>query len=562
MKQFVVRFRKYFAWVWIFSFAINLLLLVPSLYMLQVYDRVLSSRSIETLIMLTIIAIGALVILSLIEYIRSRVLVAIGAAIDHEVSPAVLKGLMQKAASMDKDGYVYGLRDVSLIKNFIAGAGIFALFDAPWAPVYLAVIYLLHPALFVVAAGGAVVMFALAILNEKLTHPILDKASEESRTAGRYIETSMRNAEVVGAMGMIKALTRRWSGLNASVVALQAQASKRAGAVSSVSKFVRSSLQMLMLGTGAYYVIHSNLSSGFMIAAMFILGRALAPVEMAISTWKGFVDARDAYARLSKLFAAREREVDGMELPAPRGELSLEKVYFGFKGTDKTIIKGITFSLAAGESLGIIGPSAAGKSTLARLITGVWKPLAGTVRLDGADINTWDKENLGGYLGYLPQDVELFSGSVADNIARLAESAPEAVIAAAERAWVHDMILRLPAGYDTEVGAAGVVLSGGQRQRVALARALFGPVRLVVLDEPNANLDAEGEASLLKAMKWLKDEGITTIVITHKPSLLIGVDKMLFLRDGVMELFGPRDEIMAKVTAPPALQAANRSRGN
>lgn len=531
-----------------FSFIINMLLLVPSLYMLQVYDRVLASRSVETLWMLTLILAVALLVMSAMDLVRSRLLVKANNAIDTMLAPYLFHKMIVGATSPEGNQYSYGLKDLSAIKSFLTGAGIFALFDAPWLPVYLLILWFMHPVLFWVAVLGAVLMIGLTALNEYLTRASLEEANQSGRQAGNFVSAGLRNAEVVNAMGMQRGLTNRWNVLNDKTLELQSMASVRAGTVSGLTKFVRQFLQSVMLGAGAWLVLQNEgFTAGMMIAGTIILGKALAPIEHVIGSWKGLLEARSAYARLDKFIKGLSKEVSHMELPAPVGQLTLEHVTFGIRASNKVIIKDVSFALTPGESLGIIGPSAAGKSSLARLITGVWKPLSGTVRLDGSDLETWEKERLGQYIGYLPQDVELFAGSIADNIARLDTPDTERVITAAKLAGVHEMILQMSDGYDTQIGEGGAVLSGGQRQRIGLARALFGSPRLIVLDEPNASLDELGEQALAQAMLHMRKAGSTVVVITHKASLLAYVDKLLIMQDGALAMFGPRDAVLAKV---------------
>ena len=546
MRAFLNKFSSFFIFAGLFSFIINMLLLTPSLYMLQVYDRVLGSRSEETLWMLTLILAVALLVMSAMELVRTKLLIKANNAIDAMLAPYLLHKMIIGATSPEGNTYPYGLKDLSAIKGFLSGNGIFALFDAPWLPVYLIILWMMNPLLLIVAVVGAVLMLILTVVNELVTRSTMESANTASRLAGSFVSAGLRNAEVVNAMGMQKGLTSRWGALNAKMIELQNKASNRAGVVGGMSKFVRQFLQSVMLGAGAYLVLQSHgFTSGMMIAGTIILGKALAPIEHLIATWKGLLEARTAYARLDTFIKGLAKELPAMELPPPIGQISLEKAVFGIRATNKVIVKDITFTLPAGESMGIIGPSAAGKSSLARLITGVWKPLSGTVRLDGADLDSWEKGRLGQYIGYLPQDVELFAGTIADNIARLDSPDSERVIAAAKLAGVHDMILRMPDGYDTQIGEGGAVLSGGQRQRIGLARALFGNPRLVVLDEPNASLDDAGEQALLQAMAHMKQLGATVVVITHKVSLLSNVDKLLVMQDGLLAAFGPRDAVLA-----------------
>ncbi len=548
MRQLFTRFRPFFYYAGLFSFFINLLLLVPVLYMLQIFDRVIASRSDETLVVLTIGAVLALLVGMVLDILRGRLLASAGIALDRHLGPPVLSGLLANAGRPGGGEYVSGLRDVGTLRTFLTGTGIFALFDAPWLPIYIVVIFLFHPLLGLIAMVGAGILLCLAYTNEKLTRKVLEDLQADGRKAGRFIDLSVRNAEVVSAHGMIHSVTSYWEQLNRKVLKSQVRASQAGGSIGGLTKFARQLVQIAMLGTGAWLVIDLHVTAGVMLAATILLGRALAPVETMIAGWKSLVDTRSAYARLDKLLSPYAAGPELTELPAPEGALSVDRVAFGVRGKEKAIIRGVSFEIAAGESLGIIGPSAAGKSTLARLILGVWKPVNGVIRLDGADVSEWPREKLGPHLGYLPQDVELFSGTAAENIARMGTVDSDAVVTAAKRANAHEMILRLANGYDTQIGEGGATLSGGQRQRLALARALYRSPRLVVLDEPNANLDSEGEDALMRAMLGLKHEKVTLVVITHRPSLLANVDKVLVLREGQVEMFGPRAEIIARVT--------------
>lgn len=546
MRSFLRKFLSFFVAAAVFSFVINMLLITPSLYMLQVYDRVLASRSEETLLMLTILLGVVLLVSSALEFVRSRLLIKANNAIDAMLAPYLLHKMLATANSPDGSPYAHGLKDLNAIKTFLTGNAIFALFDAPWLPVYLVILWIMHPLLFWVATVGSFLMIMLTILNDLATRKALQDANIAGRLAGNFVAAGLRNAEVVNAMGMQKGITRRWGNLNNATLELQSLASSRAGTISGSSKFVRHFLQSVMLGAGAWLVITTHdFSAGLMIAGTIILGKALGPIEHLIGSWKAFLEARTAYSRLDVFIKGLAREEEHMELPPPIGQLTLEHVSFGIRSTNKIIVKDVSFSLAAGESLGLIGASAAGKSSLARLITGVWTPQVGKIRLDGYDMDNWQKENLGQYFGYLPQDVELFAGTIAENIARLGIPDSEQVIAAAKLAGVHEMILKLPDGYDTQIGEGGAVLSGGQRQRIGLARALFGNPRLVVLDEPNASLDESGELALLQALEHLKKNGVTVIIVTHKVSLLANVDKLLVMHEGTLAVFGPRNAVLA-----------------
>jgi PrtD family type I secretion system ABC transporter len=542
------RFRPCLVWAGLFSVVVNLLLLVPALYMLQLFDRVITSRSEETLVLLTMAAVIALATMAALDALRARLLAAAASGLDKRLGPQVLDGVVAQTARMSGADYVNGLRDVNTLRGFLLGPGILGLFDAPWLPFFLLFVFLMHPFLGVVGLCGAAAMITLAVFNERFTRQPLERVQAEARRASRFVDAGVRNAEVITALGMLPALTKRWEALNGRVLREQAIASGLGNSFSAATKLTRQLVQVAMLAAGAYLVVEQQVTPGVMMASSIILGRALAPVEMLVGSWRVLVEVRTAWNRLDKLLAGAPRAEPGTELPAPKGVLAVERVVFALKPGEKPILRGVSFALDAGDTLGLIGPSGAGKSTLARLIVGVWQAQAGAVRLDGADVATWTHERLGPHIGYLPQDVELFGGSVAENIARLGEVDSPAVIRAAQRAGVHELILRLPKGYDTEVGEAGGALSPGQRQRIGLARALYGEPRLMVLDEPNANLDAEGDEALARALRDLKQSGITTVVVAHRPSLLSGVDKLLVLRDGAVEMFGPRAEIMARVT--------------
>ncbi len=561
MAEIAARFRPFLLYAALFSLFTNLLLLVPALYMLQVYDRVLTSRSGETLILLSAGAAAALAMMMLLDVLRTRLLAIGSLLLDKWLGPVLLKNLFSR--SSDAAAQPNGLRDVELLRAFLTGPGVLSLMDAPWMLVFVCVIYLFHPLLGAVAGGGALALLGVTVLNERLMRKPLGGLQQQARANAHYVDLGLRNAEAVTAMGMTGAFTRRWEARNDRVLELQRAASRRSSLMSSFTKLLRQLLQIGMLGAGAYLVIERHVSGGVMLAATVLLGRALAPVELMIAGWKSLVDARGALRRLDAMLERRAGEAPPTELPAPAGRVSFERVVFAVGAEAKPILKGVSFELAAGEALGIIGPTASGKSTLARLMVGVWRPASGSVRLDGADLSGWPSERLGPYVGYLPQDAELLAGTVAENIARLGEIDSEAVVAAAQRAHAHEMILRLPEGYDTQVGEGGAALAGGQRQRIALARALYRAPRLVVLDEPNADLDAEGQEALAATLRDLRQARATLVVITHRPSLLVAcrADRILVLNQGVVEMLGPLAEVMARVartTPAPNLAVAGQ----
>ena len=549
VRAALAKSRGAFFMTGVFSFFINLLMLTAPLYMLQIYDRVLASRSEPTLIVLTVLAGGLLLVMGGLDLIRSRVLVRVGVKMDALLNARVFSAVFAQVLRGGRGQRAQALRDLDSLRQFLTGPGPFAFFDAPWAPLYLAVVFLFHPVLGFVALAGAIVLFSMALINELVTRRPLQLANAQAIAANGFAEASLRNAEVLEALGMLPAIRKRWTAQHCQGLTLQATASDRAATLTSWSKAVRISLQVAILGFGAMLAIQQIITPGVMIAASILMGRALAPVEQAIGQWRHFVGARQAYRRLEELLQAIPEAAARLTLPKPEGRLAVEQLVAAPPGSQKPVLKGVSFTLAPGEALGVIGPSASGKSTLARNLVGVWAPQSGAVRLDGAEVQGWDAEQLGPHLGYLPQDVELFAGNVAENIARFsAEATPEAVVAAARAAGVHDMILQLDKGYDSEIGEQGCVLSGGQRQRVGLARALYGAPALVVLDEPNASLDAAGDEALTQAILGLKARGATVVVMAHRPSAIAAVDKLLMLREGRVEAFGPKEEVIAKVT--------------
>ncbi len=539
----------------LFSLFINLLMLVTPLYMLQLFDRVLGSRSTDTLMVLTVITVLALLTMAGLMVVRGRVLVWIGTWIDRRIGGNVLAAGIEATAT-GREPSVQGLRDVSTVSTFLTGSGVFSLMDAPWTPIFIAFVFFLHPLLGWISLIGACVLFVLALVNELATRKLLARSSAASIQSLQQAEAAARNADAVLAMGMAPNLIRRWQRQNIETTTLQARASNRSGAITSVSKFGRLILQIAMLGTGALLVLEGEVTPGVMIAGSILMARALAPVEQAIGMWRSAVAARDAYKRVRLLLAAKPARATSMPLPAPSGNISVEGLTYIHTGASDPVLRSITFELQAGEAMGLIGPSASGKTTLARLLVGNLTPRAGHARLDGMDMAKWDPVDRGQYVGYLPQDVELFSSTVRENIARMGEDDSVDIIAAAKVAGVHELIMRLPKGYETEIGEDGAALSGGERQRIALARALYGNSKLIVLDEPNASLDSEGEAALVEALQTLRENNVTMVVIAHRPSILRNMDKVLVLRDGAMCAFGPRDEVLPAVMAPSGESSA------
>ncbi|HZH10727.1 MAG TPA: type I secretion system permease/ATPase [Microvirga sp.] len=551
--------RGAFLGVAILSGMINLLYLSGSIFMMEVYDRVLPSRSIPTLIGLSIIVIMLYLFQGLFETIRGRILARVGAALDEDLSQQVFRSQINASlrGKVEGDGQ-QPIRDLDQLRAFLAGGGPSALFDLPWMPLYVFLCFTFHPWLGVVALAGAGLLVIVTLLTELLTREASKAAVGAALTRNGISEGAHRNAEVVHAMGMARWISGRWSEANAHYLAHQQRASDVAGGFGALSKVLRMMLQSAVLALGAYLVINGQATGGIMIASSILTSRAMAPVELAIGNWKGFVSARQGWRRLKAVLEADAREDDPIKLPAPRTLLSVENAGTGAPGGQRFAIQDVSFELKAGDGLGIIGPSASGKSSLARMIVGVWPTWRGKVRFDGAAIEQWLPEDLGRHIGYLPQDVELFAGTVAQNIARFdPQPKSEAIIAAAKAADVHEMILQLPNGYETQVGESGAALSGGQRQRIALARAIYGDPFLVVLDEPNSNLDNEGEQALTSAIMSIRARGGIVVIIAHRPGALAGVDQVLVMSEGRVQSFGPKDEVLSKVLRPvPAPQPA------
>ena len=556
--------RRDFWTVGLFSGVVNILQLTVSIYMLQLFDRVYATRSAETLWLLTLIALGALLLLAILEACRGMVMARVAAWVEARVAPeGFLRGI--EAELRGRPYRMEALRDLGQLRGWLGSPGALAVYDVPWVPIYLAVIFLLHPWLGWMALAGAVLLFALTLATEWLTAPLLRDAGTRALASQRRAEATARNAEVIDSMGMQRPLLAAWQEGVLQAGEPARAASDRAAILLALGRFARLALQIGILGLGAWLVLQQDLTPGASIAASIIMGRALAPVEQLIGGFKQLVGARSAYRRLSMFLAQPRLRPDGKPLPEPSGRLSAERVVFAFQpapgaGPPVPVVKGVSFALDPGESLAIVGPSAAGKTTLLRLITGTLAPTSGAVRLDGADVHLWQREDFGRHLGYLPQDVELFDGTVFRNVARMGDAIPDAVYEAARLAGCHEMILRLPQGYETEIGDAGQHLSGGQRQMIGLARALFGAPKLLVLDEPNSNLDGETEARLVASLAEIKRRGTTVVVVSHRPALVQAVDKVLLLKDGAAEMFGPRAEVLRKLMPAPRIAAAQPSR--
>lgn len=542
-----------FFYAGLFSAFINVLMLVPSLYMLQLYDRVITSRSIETLVLISLVTVFLFAVMGLLEWVRSRLLVRIGSQLDARLNDRIFNAIFTLGVKGGQSN-VQAIDDLTGIRQFLTGAPMLAFFDAPWGVIYLAILFLFHPAYGYFALGAAIILTAIALINEWVTKKGLALANAEAIQSRNLAAINLRNAEVIHAMGMLYQVRERWLKKHLSFLSHQSAASDQAGVLANLSKVLRVTFQSLMLGLGGYLTIKQQITPGMMIAGSIIMGRALAPVDQMIAGWKQFVTARLSYERLDRLLQQIPPEEERMSLPVPVGHLSIEGVIAVPPGGKTPVLRGPSFALEAGESLGLVGPSAAGKSSLARVMLGLWPLASGKVRLDGADISQWNRDELGPHIGYLPQDIELFSGTVAENIARFGEIDSSKVVAAAQLAGVHQMILSLPDGYDTQLGAGGSMLSGGQRQRIGLARAVYGVPRLIILDEPNSNLDDQGELALASAVAQLKAQGSTLVLISHRPAILNQVDKILVLNQGQLQLFGPRAEVLARLIPGAAPQ--------
>ncbi len=562
LKTTILKAKQSFIFVGLFSFFINLLQLTSPLYMLQLYDRVMVSRSESTLWLLTGLVILLFATMALLEMVRSRVLVRVGNKIDNLLSDRIFESIFKLANKAPGKASSMPLSDLTQIRQFMTGNGLFAFFDTPWMPIYILVLFLFHPYFGFFAIFSGIILAVFAVMNENTTKEKLAEANKLNRDSSVFVDASLRNAEVIHAMGMQSNIKKIWQKKYFGFLNAQMIASDNAGFWSNISKSARVLFQSLILGLGGYLAIKAELSPGMMIAGSIIMGRALAPLDLMIGSWKGFSNARSAYERLNGLLGEFPREDKPMELPAPKGELLLESVVVVPPNAKQPSLKGISLQVNKGDIVGVIGPSAAGKSSLARAILGLWPLVSGKVRLDVADISQWDKENLGQYIGYLPQDIELFEGTISENICRFSEVDPNKVVSAAQMAGVHEMILRLPEGYDTLIGQGGATLSGGQRQRIGLARALYGDPVLVVLDEPNSNLDDVGEAALVESIKSLKAKDTTVILITHRPAILQVTNKLALMQQGLLQMYGNTNEVLQKLQQQANPQPASTPQQN
>lgn len=539
--------RSTFILLLFFSCVINMLMLAPAIYMLQVYDRVLVSKNTTTLLMLTLLIFGLYIVIGLIESARASVMVRLGNRLDVNLNQLVFNAAFKRKITAGDNNPAQALAELDQVRQFLSGNSLFALLDIPWTPFYLLIAFLVHPLLGYLSAGGIIILFTLTLFSEISTKRVIQQAHALTVNNSSKLNKQLQNADAIEAMGMLPTLKNHWLEQRNKVLVLQTQIADKTAHLSGLSRFVHILLQSVALGAGALLVIKGEITPGLMIAASIILGRVLNPVEQVIGSWKQFVQFRGAWQQLATLLKSYPAPKAVLTLPRPTGKISVENVFAAPPGLSSPTLRNISFQLDAGEVLGIIGPSASGKTSLAKLLVGVWSTLSGKVRLDGADICQWDKALLGPAIGYLPQDVELFDGSIAQNISRFALMDSEKIVAAAQLAGVHEMILRFPQGYDTPLGVGGYQLSGGQRQRIGLARAVYNNPAFIVLDEPNANLDDAGEFALIKAINTLRNQGQTTVIISHRPTLLGVVNKVLLLNDGAMQQFGTRDQVFASL---------------
>ncbi|MEH2473582.1 PrtD family type I secretion system ABC transporter [Nitrobacteraceae bacterium AZCC 2161] len=548
--------RGAFLGVGLMSCMINLLYLTGSFFMLEVYDRVLPSRSVPTLVGLIILAGGLYVAQGVLDLLRGRILVRVGTSLDEALSPRVFQTVVRLPlmAGGHNEG-LQPLRDLDNVRAFLSGMGPSALFDLPWLPLYLAICFAFHPMIGVTALVGAIILVLLTVLTEYMTRRPAREANGLAARRSDIAAASRRNAEVVVAMGMAGRLTRRWADANENYLAGNQRTSDVAGGLGAIAKVLRMTLQSAVLGVGAYLVINQQATAGIIIAGSILSARALAPVDLAIAHWKGFVAARQSWHRLNGLLRALPAQTAPTQLQNPAEKLAVESVSIAPPGDSKITVHDISFALKTGNGLGIIGPSGSGKSSLLRALVGVWQPVRGHVRLDAAALDQWSSDDLGRHIGYLPQDVELFAGSIAQNICRFDPDAKsDGIIAAARQAGVHELIVTMRDGYDTEIGEHGGVLSAGQAQRIALARALYGDPFLIVLDEPNSNLDTEGDEALTRAVRTARERGAIVIVVAHRPIGIEGVDMLLVLKDGRMQAFGPKETVLGQVLQRPSPQ--------
>ncbi|WP_322978960.1 type I secretion system permease/ATPase [Pseudomonas sp. C11] len=553
----LLRYRNLFWVIALFSGVINLLTVVPALYMMQVFDRVMASRNETTLLLLTVLALGLFLLSALVEWVRGQVMIKMSVGIDLDLGERLFGVAFQKSLKEHNANPAQVLSDLNALRQFLTGSALIALLDLPWMPIFLIVTGMLHPWLGLFTLLGALILFALALWNEQATRKGMDEANQISVNSAKYVNSTLQNAEVIQAMGMLRNLQQRWAAMQHRLIGAQTTASDKAAKISTITRLVRTAWQSLAMGLAMLLILDGQISGGVMMAAGFLISKAMLPAEQAIGSWRQLDGAKASYRRLCQLLEEFPRQAERMSLPTPTGAIRIERLMVTPPGSKRPAVNGIDLALNKAEVLAVIGPSASGKSTLARAMVGVWPASHGSVRLDGAEINQWDSEALGPHLGYLPQDIELFDGTVAENIARFGEVDSDQVIEAATLAGIHQMVLRFPQGYDTQLGPGGLGLSGGQKQRIGLARALYGKPALIVLDEPNSNLDDAGESALVAAIDALRKHGSTVVLVTHRPSVLAVVDKLLVLQEGTQKMFGPRDQVLKALLPPSATSSAS-----
>ncbi len=558
MRDFLATWKRYFVFAALLSCFINILQLTFPFYMFAIYRNIIVSYSLPSLYTITVAAVYALIVLFFFNYLRSRLLAAAGKDLNLCLRDNIYIGMLKGFAGLKRQGYRQGLNDLETVRNYFTNNGLYALFDAPWAPLYLLLIYFFHPVLGIIATAGAVVMFILSLLQEFLVRNRMRRANQKNIQNQRLVDASLRNADVINGMGMIKSISDRFEQENKEVILDQTISSRHAGSIQSTIKPMQNVLQILIYGSGAYFAMTEGFSVGLMVAAAIIMGRALAPLMQVMSAWKFTLQARDAYHRLDAFLTTMENQPLKMSLPQPKGKISVSNATLRLQ--DSFLLKNISFELNPGDFLGVVGPSGAGKTTLCRLILGIWPSMGGKVRLDDMDIFCWDQEEIGPYIGYLPQEVELFPGTVAQNIARMGPVDENKVQQSCQLSGIDQIIKELPQGYETQLeGQGGLTLSGGQKQRLGLARALYNDPKLIVLDEPNSNLDEQGEQDLLQALKAIKDRNNSTcIMVTHKPDLLNSMDKILILKNGQVSTFGPKDQVFSKLMQQPQTPAKGK----
>lgn len=554
-QKILLPYKKVFRSAAIFSAFINILMLVPSIYMLEVYDKVLTSRNETTLYMLSLIMLGLFILSGYIESIRSHSISAVGDNVEMNFNDRVFTATFKKNLQNMGSGNAQALNDLTTIRQFISSPALYAFFDFPWFPIYLIVIFMFSFWLGIYSIISILIVVSLALVNEVLTRDALKKSNIELIRSNVLATSNLRNSEVLAALGMINDVKNRWLSVHKKYLDTQRIAHYQTTNISTITKTVRMIMQSIALGLAALLVLNNQLLPGMMIASTILLGKALSPIEQIISGWKQMKNAKMAYARLCELLDSFPEEQNQMELPPPNGYVSVENLISAIPGQEVAVLKGVTFSLNRGDVLSVVGPSGAGKSNLARQLLGIWPLTSGSVRLDGAEIHKWDKNTLGKYIGYVPQDVELFPGTIAENISRFGDQNSEKIVEASKTAGIHELILRLPNGYNTVLGSDGSGLSGGQKQRIALARALYDNPTYIVMDEPNSNLDTAGELALVEAICAMKLKGATIVIISHRPSVLQSSNKMLVLNDGIVFAFGDTKEVLAKLNSVSQVSA-------